>query len=281
MGATIVGIFVLAMVTIIVLGFRIGWSAVLDWAVVAIPTIAGFAAWVIPVKETRTQHKWVLFVGGLAFSGLIYLQQYTTRRVHSAELANLPTKADIAKLPTAQDIVKEWRKVQTEEVRKEPGVPIKTAHKSSARQNQDTSLGLGLSKQLDDIKSMLAGQRWGLNAEQLVSLARRMTPYAPEKERGDLITCILGDPDSIKFATSLVAALRSAGWKLPGSGFGQAVFSGDVEGVVIKLNSTADKPPGLFDFVTSLREAGINPVGLVDPKVPPNEFQIIIGRKPG
>ena len=84
-----------------VLSFSHGWGPILDWAVVTIPTIIGFVAWVIPVKETRTQHKWMLFVGGLVFSGLIYLQQYVTRVAHSEELANLPTKGDIAKLPNA------------------------------------------------------------------------------------------------------------------------------------------------------------------------------------
>jgi hypothetical protein len=274
------GAAVLLLIVFFFLGQRFGWGLLLDWTVVAIPAVVGFIAWVIPMKETRAKHKWMLFVGGVAFSGLLYLQQYLTRRAHAVEISNLATKSDIAKLPTAQDIVKELRKASTEEVTKEPGVPVKSKAKAKPATQENQGTGADVSKQLNDIKSMLSQQHWGLNAEQLVALSRRMAPFAQLKERGDLITCVLGDPDSTRFATSLVAAFRSAGWNLPGSGFSQAVFSGNVEGIVIQVHSREDKALGLLEFVTTLREAGINPIGELNPNIPVGEFQIIVGRKP-
>jgi hypothetical protein len=123
-----------------VLAFSRGWGPILDWAVVTIPTIVGFIAWVIPVKETRAQHKWMLFVGGLIFSGLIYLQQYVTRIAHSEELANLPTKGDIAKLPNAKQIAAEVKKEMAEnvipEVRTPTGKPA--SHQSAEVKKTET-----------------------------------------------------------------------------------------------------------------------------------------------
>lgn len=266
------------LITLECLAFKVGWSPFLDWTVIAIPAIVGIVAWVIPVREAQAIHKWMLTIGCIAFSALLYFQQYLTRREHAIEIANLPTKDDIAriKVPSAKDIVREMRNQQTEEVRKEPGVTIKSKPKSATKDNQDTG---GISAQLNEIKSMLA-DHWGLNAEQLLTLSRRVAPYASLDNRGDLITSIMGNPDSTRFASALVAAFRSAGWNLPGSGFNQAVFSGNVEGVIIKLHSKEDKPPGLLEVVTSLREAGIQPVGEIDEKIPANRFQIIIGGKP-
>jgi len=113
---------------------------------------------------------------------------------------------------------------------------------------------------LNDLKKLIVGQRWGLNESALVSLSRRMEPFATERDRGDLITCILGDADGSRFAQTLVAAFRAAGWNLPGSGFNQAVYSGTPEGFIIKLHLKLAKPNGLPELLVSLREAGIEPV---------------------
>ncbi len=285
--SALAGISALVLIVTVVLGIKQGWGFVLDWAVVTIPSILGFAAWVIPVKETQAKHKWLLFVGGLAFSGLIWYQQYLTRKAHASEMANLATKDDIKKVPTAEEIVKELRKCEARESSKEPGKPGESksehmeavpSYPSTKPSGQDT--GPEVSKELGDIKNLLQQQHWGLNAEQLLALSRKMAPFAKLEERGDLITCVLGDPDSTRFATSLVAVFRAAGWKLPGSGFNQAVFSGTVEGVIIQLHSKEDKAFGLLEFVTSLREAGITPVGQIDDSVPSGEFRIVIGRRP-
>jgi hypothetical protein len=135
-------------------------------------------------------------------------------------------------------------------------------------------------KGLEDIKKLIVGQRWGLTEGQLADLSRKMAPYASNRDRGDLITCILGDPDSTKFALALVAAFRNAGWNLTGSGYNQAVFSGAAEGIILKVHSKESSPSGLLELVTTLRQAGIEPIGELDDKVPSQEFQIIVGRKP-
>jgi hypothetical protein len=277
----LVGISALGLFVVVVLGIKHGWGFVLDWAVVTIPAILGFAAWVIPVKETQAKHKWLLFVGGLAFSGLIYFQQYLTRKAHANEMASLPTKKDIADIPDA--VILKLRKEQVEAKKTEPGkgATIKPSRKYPLGKNQGKEADEPqISKKLDDIKSLIAGQHWGLSLEQLRLLSRRMAPYASEDDRGELITCIMGDPDSTKFAFSLVEAFRTAGWKLPGSGFSQAIFNGPVEGIIIVLNSKEVNPPGLAEFVATLREAGIQPVGQLDDKMPANKFRIIVGRKP-
>lgn len=91
-------------------GYVLGWDSVLDWAVVALPVAGGLAAWFVPIKDSSRRHKFVLAIGCLALSTLIYLQQDRTRRAHSRELSNLPTRGDLAKLPTANEIVQELLK---------------------------------------------------------------------------------------------------------------------------------------------------------------------------
>lgn len=121
---------------------------------------------------------------------------------------------------------------------------------------------------------------WGLNDEQLSLLSRRLAPFAQQKDRGDLITCVLGDSASTRFAVNLVAAFRKAGWNLPGSGYNQSIFSGVVEGIILKVNSKDAKPLGLLEFVMTMREAGIEPVGEIDTSIPPENFRIVVGLKP-
>jgi hypothetical protein len=123
--------------------------------------------------------------------------------------------------------------------------------------------------------------KWGLTEDQLKALAMRMKFYAdPNRDRGDLITCVLGDPVSTRFATQLVTTFRAAGWNLPGSGFNQAVFSGSVEGIVVRVHSAEVRPAALLEFVRTMREFGIEPVGQIDEKISPDDFQIIVGSKP-
>lgn len=122
------------------LAFKVGWSPFLDWTVIAIPAIVGIVAWVIPVKEAQAIHKWMLTVGCIAFSALLYFQQYLTRREHAIEIANLPTKADIAKLPTAKEIAKEVKTEMAQNVipvvRAPSGKP--TSHQSAGVKKPET-----------------------------------------------------------------------------------------------------------------------------------------------
>lgn len=121
---------------------------------------------------------------------------------------------------------------------------------------------------------------WGLNDAQLELLRKRMAPFARPEDRSDLITCVLSDPESAKFAVSLVNTFRAAGWNLTGSGFYQAIFAGHVEGIIVKLHSREANPSGLTEFLSTIRQAGIEPFGEVDNNIPPERFQIIVGSKP-
>lgn len=272
------------------------WRSLLDGSVVAIPTIVGFVAWVMPIKQATPFHRFWLFVGGFTFSCLVGLQQWETSVAHAREMAQLPTKADFAKLPAA--IALEFRKGQTKEIlptgtsvapalRGKPKKAPSTApttdvpSKGAAPNSKDD-----ITKGLDEIKKMIEGQRWGLTADQLVVLAQRMAPYAStfngwSSSGGDLLTAVLGNPDSTKFAISLVAALRSVGWNLPGSGFAQAVFGGNPEGIIIQLHSREDaNTPILNQLLGTLKEAGIQVHGELQDSIPPTQFRIIIGARP-
>lgn len=85
-------------------GFLYRLDSVLDWAIVAIPALAGLAAWFVPVKESTKIHKTILLLGCIVFSGLIYFQQDRARASHFREFSNLVTKTDVSKLPTVGDI---------------------------------------------------------------------------------------------------------------------------------------------------------------------------------
>lgn len=207
-------------------------SKSLELAVVAIPTIVGFMAWVLPIQQATWIHRLILFIGCVLFSVLIYWQQSLARKERAGEFEKLPGKI-------ASEVVKI------------------------------------MPKGLAQVQS-----RWGLSDEQLALLSRRVAPYAPAKERGDLITCSLGDPSTTRFASGLVAAFRNGGWKLPGSGFNQAVFGAPIEGVFVKLHSKDDHVPALTEFVSTLREAGIEPRGEIDESIPAGDFQIVVGAKP-
>jgi len=122
--------------------------------------------------------------------------------------------------------------------------------------------------------------QWGLNANQLDLLSRVMSKFIMPEEKEDFITCVMGDPDSTKFAINLVKAFRDAGWQLSGNGFGRANFNKTVTGVIIKFHSEESNPPGLNEFVAILRQANIEPIGELDNKIPNDRFRIIIGRKP-
>jgi hypothetical protein len=260
---------------------------------VAIPAIAGLVAWVMPVRQTTPFHRFWLFVAGVALSGLIYLQQWETRVAHSQEMAKLATKEDIAN--SAADIVKEFQKSQTQEVSRSPGVPP-TMPKSSQK-NEQASKGThenpdkvqndtnSFSKGIQELKSLIVGQHWGLNADQLVVLSQRMLPFAATVNTwqggDDMVTAILGNQDSMKFAFNLVMALRSAGWNLPGSGFSQAIFTGYPTGFIIQIHSREDATmPIVKQLVATMQQDNIQVHGEIADKVPPGQCRMIVGAKP-
>jgi hypothetical protein len=272
------------------------WRQLLDGAVVAIPTIAGFVAWVMPVKQTTSFHRVWLFIGGITFSFLVGLQQWETGVSHAREMAKLATKDDIAKLPTVNQIGLEFQRLTAQQTtpnvlkfKKSPTnlLPSDVHERGKINEVPGDAPSEQIAKGIDDIKRLLGSQQWGLSADQLVTLSRRMAPFASlinewiDSSRGDLITSVLGNSDSYKFATGLIATLRSAGWNLPGNGMSVALFSGNPQGVIFVLHSRDDANlPVLNQFAATLKEAGVAYHGELRDDVPAGQFRIVIGSKP-
>ena len=215
-------------------------SRILDWAVVWLPAIAGLVAWVSPVKEPTKKHKRLVAVGCVAFSIVLFFQQQFSRKEHEREFKNLPTKTDIAKLPSASDIVKEFKNSV-------PGIREKSI--------------------------------WGLTDAQLAKLTERESIYSSFSSGQNLINAVMGDPDSIKFADKLAEAFRAAHWTGV-DGYSQGVFTKPVQGIFLQVRDQNDKPPGFFELIQTLREAGIAPKGEIDPNIPKDEFRITVGSRP-
>jgi hypothetical protein len=227
-------------------------SQILDWAVVAIPSIVGVIQWIIPIQNPTPKHRRIVLVACVAFSGLLFWQQHEARKAHEAEITRLP--GDVANA-----VIKIL-----------PGQLIEKQRIPSTAETATPSPAADIS-----------GSTWALTDEQIKVLAMRMGFYAdPSVDRSDLITCVLGDPASTQFAARLVTAFRAAHWNLPGSGFAQAVFSGPVKGIIVKVHSAEVHPGALLEFVRTMREFGIEPTGQIDDKISADDFQIVVGSKP-
>jgi hypothetical protein len=217
-------------------------SEFLEWVIVAFPTVIGFMQLVFPIQSPKRAHRVCVLVVCIVFSVLIWWQQRAARIEHENEFSKLPTKEDIQKLPTAGDIVKEFRRFEPSSIGSKP---------------------------------------WGLTDEQLAKLTERVAVYAPFSAESDLITAVMGDPSSIKFAHRLAIAFRLAHWKgVENDGFGQAVFNGPIEGVIVQIRDKDDRPPGLKEFAVTLREFGIEPFGQIVPTLPRDTFHIVVGSRP-
>jgi len=232
-----------------------------------------------PAKHRRYIIAFILIgLAGIAVTGIQTYRNDTTQGSLQGQLKDLQ-KHVVSLEGTTQELAENFKKfaspkeVETKPLPSPPQETTKTEETTKSLQN--------IERDLAEVRKRIGSQTWGLSAEQLVRLARREAPYAqPEVERGDLIDCALGDPDSTKFAVNLVGAFRTAGWNLPGSGFNQSIFSGNPVGVLIKIHSQDADPPGLKEFVITLREAGIEPTGVIEASLPTDRFQIIIGHRP-
>lgn len=125
-----------------------------------------------------------------------------------------------------------------------------------------------------------AAPGWDMTEQALRALAEHMRPFAPGRERGDLITCVLGDPASTSFAATLVNVFRGAGWKLPGSGFNQAVFSAPIFAILIQIHSETSRPPGFAELHNALQGSRLEVFAEVKAEVPEDEFRIVVGSPP-
>lgn len=125
-----------------------------------------------------------------------------------------------------------------------------------------------------------AAPRWDMTEDALGALVERMRPFASARERGDLITCVLGDPASTTFAATLVNVFRAAGWTLPGSGFNQGVFSSPIFAILIQIHSEGSRPPGFVELHNALQASRLEVFAEVKPEIPDGEFRVLVGSPP-
>lgn len=258
------------------------------WLLVA---AVGAATWIFYNTELGAKNIVRTIVASFVFL-LIAAAIFLTGRRYDASRASITTQSPSA---SQNSSVQEASKQASSQVpTSTPHSPIKPGRQTKkpqvripSRSIQQTNFG-GVNVQQATTGNnspivnspITVNQDWGLSKKQLEDLTHRMAPFAENVDRGDLISCVWGDPDSMRFAYNLVAAFRAAGWKLSGSGLNQNLYDVSPTGVVIVLNSRQANPPGLHEFLRTLREAGIRPIGQINPKIPVDRFEIVVGRKP-
>jgi len=85
------------------------FGPVLDLLVLVLPIVAGLLQWIFPVAQQTREHRIVVLLASIIFSGLIFWQQAASRKNHGAEISQLATKKDI---PTAVEVAREFAKLQ-------------------------------------------------------------------------------------------------------------------------------------------------------------------------
>lgn len=97
------------------------------------------------------------------------------------------------------------------------------------------------------------------------------------------VSCILGDQEGCGFATELMEALRSAGWRI--GGLREAIYSIQLDGVFVAIapEDSAAPPEGVLQMYDVLRSAGVPAEGVRMNRTPVGKFRIIVGAhtKPG
>jgi hypothetical protein len=126
---------------------------------------------------------------------------------------------------------------------------------------------------------------WGLTDAQFAVLSNNLKTTAvlapiPAEEQEPFITCVMGDAGSTRFAAKLASAFKSAGWKIKGVGYSQAMFDPVPEGVIFHVHSKTDNVPALTTTLDTLRFFGIESVGYLREQLLPDHFDIEIGLKP-
>jgi hypothetical protein len=129
-----------------------------------------------------------------------------------------------------------------------------------------------------------------LSQDWMIYISGLMKPLADTSDRGDLITCQMGNTNSCDLAVQLVKIFRDAGWNLPGSGYSQSVMMTAPAPLLIMVQSAkatptgaVDKsslPPGVEQLATALKNCGVDVQISIDEKVPINKFKILIGDHP-
>ena len=119
---------------------------------------------------------------------------------------------------------------------------------------------------------------WGLSDDELTFLTEQMrVPPAPA--RNALFDCLMNDPDSCRFATTLDEAFRAAGWNQGGSGLSSSTYGPQVPRGVIITGKSLDGD-WLRRFTSVLVGAGITPTLMTDPSLPDGELRVLVGAKP-
>lgn len=93
------------------------------------------------------------------------------------------------------------------------------------------------------------------------------------------VYAVLGDFESINFATELDAALKEAGWST--DGVNQAIYTpaGPV-GIELRVKSKESAPAHVQTLHRALAAIGINAPGVLDESLDPTLVELVVGHKP-
>ncbi len=130
----------------------------------------------------------------------------------------------------------------------------------------------------NQITNVLVNQERRLSMGQKVALAERMSKYTG-RDGDRVVWCALGNPESLRLALDFVEAFRMAGWKLPGTGLCQGLFTVPVMGMQIEYLSDEQVPPVAADLMMCLSQFGMGGCRVPNPKIEPGDFRIIIGNR--
>ena len=85
----------------------------------------------------------------------------------------------------------------------------------------------------------------------------------------------MGDQEALQFASQLETIFSKAGWQVPG-GLAQAMFSGPVIGVIVKVKSN-QYPSRVNSIVQAFEILGLRLEGSLDNSLEPDAVELVIG----
>lgn len=198
------------------------------------------------------------------------------RNVNSPPAAEKPPNPAVSPLETVQsDTAKGPGRSQAGhpvQEQNKPAMPSK-ASPPSINQTMIDSPG-GIQAGGDVIVNQEPPQR-KLTPEQrakLLSLLHSM-PRPPIK-----ILSMMGDTESMNFASELASVFRSAGWSVTGPN--QAMLAGNPKGLLIVVHSQDKAPAGAGDLQAALENTGFKAEGEANSGYPENSLALIVGHKP-
>jgi hypothetical protein len=233
-------------------------DAILDWALVFLPTVLSVVGVLVSIKAPHSKHHrtWriSLVIVGLLVSGVTLWQQARARSSHAAEVTSLNTKiADLSS--TIRGLGGTLKTIETN-----TGQPPKVeVHVPPSK-----SPVVVVTPQSKPQRMLGIEQR-----EKLVSILKGATPIS--------ITVLhaQGDHESQVYADFFVSSFKEAGWTILEPGVLLETRQG--EGVRIAVHEIKTAPQGAILLQNALKEIGVDAQGWESPLVPVGSFWLYVG----